>query len=103
MRPGIATSEFLGVVISLLVSALVFFQLIPAEQAMKFTDSLTQFLNLVIQAISLLAAAYVAVKPLVIYIESRYKLKQQALSQQQSTTVQQTTTVAQNTPLTPQV
>lgn len=91
LKPGFATTEFLGVVVSMIVSACVLFKLIPAEQALVFQDSLYQFLNIVVQIISLLVAAYMAIKPLVVYIEARLKLKQTALQAQ-----------TQNTPLTPQ-
>lgn len=83
IKPGFATTEFLGVVVSLVISAAVLFKLIPAEQALVYQDSLMQFLNICTQIASLVVAAYIAIKPLVAYIEGRLKLKQQHLAQQQ--------------------
>lgn len=81
MKPGFATSEFLGVVVSMFVSTMVLFKLVPIEQAVTFSDSLLQFLNICVQIASLAVAGCMAVKPLLAYIEARLKLKQQVLAQ----------------------
>jgi hypothetical protein len=82
LKPGFQTTEFLGVVVSMLVSTLVLFKLLPVEQAMTFSDQLLQFLNICVQISTLLAAAYIAVKPLIVYIAGRVQLKQTQLQLQ---------------------
>lgn len=82
LRPGILTSEFLGTLVSTFVGFLVLFQLIPLEQAVHFTDSLLQFLQICVQIFTLATGAYAIVKPLVTYIQGRVALKQTLLQQQ---------------------
>lgn len=84
LKPGITTSEFLGVIVSMFVAGLVLFKVLPAEQAVTFSDQLLQFLNLVIQIATLAAAAYMTVRPLITYIQGRVTLKQQLLTAQKS-------------------
>ncbi len=57
----------------------VLFQLVPAERAQEFSNELLQFLNICVQIVTLAAGAYVAVKPLLMYIQSRLALKQTQL------------------------
>lgn len=81
VKPGLMTSEFLGVVVSMLVSTAVLFKLVPMEQAVIFQNELLQFLNLCVQIVTLATAAYMTIKPLVAYIKARLVLKQQQLQQ----------------------
>lgn len=83
-KPGILTTEFWGAIISMGVSVAVLFKVIPAEQAQTVTSQLNVVTNAALQVITALSALYIAVAPLIKYIESRTTLKKTFLEQQGS-------------------
>lgn len=95
IKPGILTSEFLGVVVSMLISAAIAFKVIPAEQGMIFKDDILQFLNIIIQIVTLVVSAYLTIKPLIVYMQGRVALKAQQLAQSQNLPVDNSTGKAQ--------
>ena len=80
IKAGFLTSEFLATIASMIIGAGVLFQLVPAERSVEFTNELLQFLNICVQIATLLSGAYVTVKPLIAYIQSRLALKQTQLT-----------------------
>lgn len=81
IKAGIFTSEFLGVIVSWVVAALVITRFLPAEQAPQIKDQLLQIVNLSIQAITVLGALYAAARSLIQYINARTQLKTVSMQQ----------------------
>ena len=82
VKPGIATSEFWGTLITMGIGVFVFAGVLPAERAQEFTSELLQFLSLCVQIFTLVSGAYITIKPIITYIQGRVTLKNQLITQQ---------------------
>lgn len=81
LKPGVQTSEFLGVLIAQAIGVLVLTKVIPAEQAGTATDYLTQLFNAGLQLVTAIITFYYMIRPILTYIESRTALKTALIQQ----------------------